>query len=145
MIQLYVNPNSGVPVYRQVMDQVTHYAASGVLPPDVQLPSIRALARQLAVNPTTIVKAYNELQHKGVITIRQGSGAFVNESPKALTHTQQVALLEPLARQLALTAKQVGGDHPTVTELVDRALLDVGLTARKTTTEYADTMKRTSL
>jgi GntR family transcriptional regulator len=80
MLHFQLSIHSGVPVYRQLMDQIRHYVASGVLAPGDQLPSIRELARFLAVNPTTIVKAYGELAHDGVIEIRHGRGAFVAES-----------------------------------------------------------------
>ena len=55
MLHLQVDPHSGVPVYRQMMDQVKYYIASGVLRPGAQLPSVRELAQFLRVNPTTVV------------------------------------------------------------------------------------------
>src|SRR5210317_1011212 len=74
-----IDPHSGLPVYRQVMDQTKHYIASGALVAGDQLPSIRELATRLSVNPATIVKAYNELQNEGVMEIKQGKGAFVSD------------------------------------------------------------------
>jgi len=73
------NPSSGVPIYLQLMEQVKHAIETGALRPGEQLPSIRPLAEELVVNPNTIAKAYRELEHEGVIELRQGAGAFVSD------------------------------------------------------------------
>ena len=74
------NPASGVPIYLQLMEQVKHGIETGALRPGEQLPGIRPLAEELVVNPNTIAKAYRELEHEGVIELRQGAGAFVSAS-----------------------------------------------------------------
>ena len=79
MILLRPNPSSGVPIYLQLMEQVRHAIETGALRPGEQLPSIRPLAEELVVNPNTIAKAYRELEHEGVIELRQGAGAFVSD------------------------------------------------------------------
>ena len=79
MILLKPNPSSGVPIYIQLMEQVKHAIATGALKPGEQLPSIRPLAEELVVNPNTVAKAYRELEHDGVIELRQGAGAFVSD------------------------------------------------------------------
>src|SRR6476469_1893316 len=71
------NPSSGVPIYLQLMEQVKHAIETGALRPGDQLPGIRPLAEELVVNPNTVAKAYRELEHEGVIELRQGAGAFV--------------------------------------------------------------------
>mgnify|MGYP003578611546 CR=1 FL=1 len=73
------NPSSGVPIYLQLMEQVKHAIETGALRPGEQLPSIRPLAEELVVNPNTIAKAYRELEHEGVVELRQGTGAFVSD------------------------------------------------------------------
>ena len=73
------NPASGVPIYLQLMEQVKHAIETGALRPGEQLPSIRPLAEELVVNPNTVAKAYRELEHEGVIELRQGAGAFVTD------------------------------------------------------------------
>ena len=78
MILLKPNPSSGVPIYLQLMEQVKHAIETGALKPGEQLPSIRPLAEELVVNPNTVAKAYRELEHEGVIELRQGAGAFVS-------------------------------------------------------------------
>ena len=74
------NPSSGVPIYLQLMEQVKHAIETGALRPGEQLPGIRPLAEELVINPNTVAKAYRELEHEGVIELRQGAGAFVSDS-----------------------------------------------------------------
>jgi GntR family transcriptional regulator len=83
MILLKPNPSSGVPIYLQLMEQVRHAIETGALRPGEQLPSIRPLAEELVVNPNTVAKAYRELEHEGVIELRQGAGAFVSNKVPA--------------------------------------------------------------
>ena len=77
------NPSSGVPIYLQLMEQVKHSIETGALRPGEQLPGIRPLAEELVVNPNTVAKAYRELEHEGVIELRQGAGAFVADTARA--------------------------------------------------------------
>jgi GntR family transcriptional regulator len=125
VLHLQINPNSGVPVYRQVMDQIKYYVASGLLAPGAQLPSIRSLATSLAVNPTTVVKAYTELQHGGIVEMKQGKGAFVAESAGALSEAQLRDALKQLARQLAVEAAQMGASAEMVMKVVQEELQKV--------------------
>ena len=122
MLHLQINPHSGVPVYRQVMDQVKYYVASGTLRPGDVLPSIRELAQALSVNPTTIVKAYNELRHEDVVEMRHGKGVFVAESAGHMTETEMRRALRRLARQLAVEAVQMGAQPELVRQLVEEEM-----------------------
>jgi GntR family transcriptional regulator len=80
-----LNPSSGVPVYVQLMEQVKHALDTGALRPGDQLPTIRKLAEDLIVNPNTVVRAYRDLEHEGLVELRQGSGAFVRGSTNRST------------------------------------------------------------
>src|SRR6188474_3470082 len=73
------NPASGVPIYLQLMEQVKHSIETGALRPGDQLPGIRPLAEELVIYPNTVAKAYRELEHEGIIELRQGAGAFVSD------------------------------------------------------------------
>jgi GntR family transcriptional regulator len=70
--------NTGVPVYRQIIDQVRGGVASGSLVPGDQLPTVRQLAVDLAINPNTVVRAYRELELGGLLETHQGTGTFVS-------------------------------------------------------------------
>ena len=122
MLHFQLSIHSGVPVYRQLMDQIRHYVAAGVLAAGDQLPSIRELAKFLAVNPTTIVKAYGELAHDGVIEIRHGRGAFVADSLPAWPADRRRERLQALATQLAVEARQMGAADDEPLEALRSAL-----------------------
>jgi GntR family transcriptional regulator len=83
VLLLKPNPSSGVPIYLQLMEQVKHAIETGALRPGEQLPGIRPLAEELVMNPNTVAKAYRELEHEGVIELRQGAGAFVSDKAPA--------------------------------------------------------------
>jgi GntR family transcriptional regulator len=112
-LHLAINPSSGVPVYRQIMDQIRYYVASGQLASGERLPSIRELAAELHINPTTIVKAYTELEHGGDIEMIHGKGAFVataaEPKPKGAIEREYRSRAAPLAAaavQLGLTPER---------------------------------------
>jgi GntR family transcriptional regulator len=72
-----LDPHSGVPVYRQIIDQVLAGIAAGSLASGDQLPTVRQVAVDLAINPNTVVRAYREMEIRGVIETQQGMGTFV--------------------------------------------------------------------
>jgi len=108
MLPFRLQFDSGVPAYRQVVDQVRFYVAAGQLRVGDQVPSIRELARALAVNPGTIVKAYSELEHAGVIESHHGKGYFIAGEPSRLKRGEREAAVREAARRVWLTAAQVG-------------------------------------
>src|SRR5579863_1246634 len=75
-----LNASSGVPLYVQLMEQVKHAVETGALRPGDQLPTIRALAQELVMNSNTVVRAYRELEHEGIVELRHGLGAFISDS-----------------------------------------------------------------
>jgi len=92
-VDITINLTDGVPIYRQIVNQVKYLVASRLLLPGEELPPIRTLALQLKVTPNTIVKAYGELEISGIIQKRQGSGTFVSEGrpqPVALRERRRV-------------------------------------------------------
>lgn len=101
---IVVDPHSGVPVYRQLMDQVKFHVASGLLKPGDELPSTRALSSQLGVNPMTISKAYSYLEKEDVVERRPGRPLIV----KAMQQTQvRDQKLDRLRDSLAATVTVV--------------------------------------
>src|ERR1700681_412589 len=77
--QLTLDLRSGVPVYRQIIDQVLGGIASGTLFPGDQLPTVRQLAVDLAINPNTVVRTYRELEIRGILATQQGTGTFLTD------------------------------------------------------------------
>ena len=102
------NPSSGVPIYLQLIEQVRHAVETGVLRAGEQLPGIRKAAEDLVINPNTVAKAYRELEHLGVVELRQGMGAFIKAPPhngakakSAERIREAAALMEDVVRKLA--------------------------------------------
>lgn len=118
-LHLHIDPHSGLPVYRQIIDQIKYYIASGTLRAGHQLPSVRELAQRLSVNPTTIVKAYAELEHEEVIIIQHGRGAFVGEQNTTASQFQKDKVVRRLARQLAVESMQIGASHDMVLKVLN--------------------------
>src|SRR5205809_7107775 len=79
VFQLSLDPRSGVPVYRQIIDQVQGGIASGSLAAGDQLPTVRQLAVDLAINPNTVLRAYRELELGGLLETHQGTGTFISQ------------------------------------------------------------------
>jgi GntR family transcriptional regulator len=125
MLHFQINPHSGVPVYRQMIGQVKYYIASGALKEEDRLPSIRELAQSLAVNPTTVVRVYNELEKEGVIEMQHGKGAFVSASSRRPSATERDRMLRGLARQLAVEATQMGAPAGQVLRVVREELAEL--------------------
>ena len=98
-----IDYKSRVPIYRQLVDRVEYLAARGLLSPGSQLPSVRALAVELSINPKTIAKAYSELEAKGVIYSVPGRGSFVSEN----TDTLRQETLKRLADKLRALAEEI--------------------------------------
>ena len=103
-----LNPNSGIPIYRQILEQVRRMVASGQLPPGAELPSVRELAVAHAVNPMTISKAYSLLEAEGLLERNRGKPMTVATQARRQTPlTQRLGQLEPLVEQTVLAAKQL--------------------------------------
>jgi len=97
----------GVPIYRQIVNQVKYLVASGLLQPGEELPPIRTLALQIKVTPNTIVKAYDELESSGVVHKRQGSGTFVSEGRQQMARRERQRIIEQRIDALLAEAHQL--------------------------------------
>jgi GntR family transcriptional regulator len=75
-----LNPDSGVPLYLQLIEQIKLSLATGAIRAGEQLPSVRKMAEDLVINPNTVVRAYRDLETEGIIELKHGSGAFIVES-----------------------------------------------------------------
>lgn len=120
MIEFKLNPNSGVPKYQQVQDQIRFGIASGQLVAGEQLPTVRALAVELSVNPNTIIKAYTELERMGVLTTEQGSGTFVAPPPAVeMPESERVGKLNELCAEFLAQVARYGFSSEEVINAIE--------------------------
>jgi len=111
-----LHPGSGIPIYRQLVEQVRRLIAGGQLPPGAELPSVRDLAVEYAVNPMTISKAYSLLEAEGLLERNRGKPMTVASQSRNHSQLQKrLGQIEPLVGQVVLAAKQL---HLSETEVV---------------------------
>ena len=114
--RLRLDEDSGVPVYRQIMDQVRGGVALGALRPGDQLPTVRQLAVDLAINPNTVVRAYRELELGGMLESNQGTGTFIREQKVEGGKQERARQLTQIVRECVARAGAAGF---TVQELME--------------------------
>ena len=106
-VDISINLTDGVPIYRQIVNQVKYLVASGLLRSGEELPPIRTLALQLKVTPNTIVKAYGELEISGILQKRHGSGTFVSDARPQLAVRERRRVIEQRIDALLAEAHQL--------------------------------------
>ena len=120
-----LNPQSGVPIYRQILEQVRRMVASGQLQPGTELPSVRDLAVTHAVNPMTISKAYSLLEAEGLLARNRGKpmtvvgparGAARGQTP----HNKRLEQIDPLVDHIVLAARQLQLSEAELTKALRR-------------------------
>ncbi len=111
-----LDEHSGVPVYRQLIDQVQGSMASGVLKPGDQLPTVRLVAVELAINPNTVLRAYREMEIRGIVDTQQGTGTFIAERHAGAPKEERQRQLTQLVGEFVSRAGAAGF---TVNELID--------------------------
>jgi GntR family transcriptional regulator len=99
---------TGVPAYRQIIDQVLGAIAAGMLQGGDQLPTVRQLAVDLSINPNTVVRAYRELEIRGILTTQQGIGTFVTTQPVPVDEAARQRQLDHLIGDLLARAGAAG-------------------------------------
>lgn len=114
-----LDPRSGVPIFRQIIDQVTGGVAAGTLIGGYQLPTVRQLAVDLSINPNTVMRAYRELEIRGVLESRQGTGTFVSQQKAVRNDAERRRKLKQLVGDFVARA---GSDGFTVAELLEQVL-----------------------
>jgi GntR family transcriptional regulator len=116
-----VDAGSGVPIYRQLVEQVRREVVLGRLQPGAQLPTLREVVDALAVNPNTVAKAYAEMEHEGLVVRRQGMGTFVTAAPPTVALVAPTALRNALVRWVR-RAREAGLSGEQIQLLVSSAL-----------------------
>lgn len=134
---LPLDPSSGLPIFRQIIEQVRRMIASRALLPGERLESVRDLAARLQINPLTVGKAYQELEREGLIESRRGLGMFVAPGSADNDAGQAAALraVERIAERLVLEALQAGLGVRQVQLMVSRAFESLRTPARRSPKE----------
>ena len=115
---LHLDHHSGEAIYRQIVEQVKYLIASAQLSDAEQLPSIRSLAGELKINPRTVVKAYEELQHARLVVMKHGQGVFVSTNRGAIRASTRHKVIAEMARRMLSEAARMGSDTEEVIDIV---------------------------
>ena len=115
---------SGVPVYRQIIDQIMGGIAAGVLSPGDQLPTVRQVAVDLAINPNTVGRAYRELEIRGVLETQQGSGTFVGTQKVKMDDVERRRQLNQLVSDFVARAGAAGFTVEDLMEQLNERQID---------------------
>jgi GntR family transcriptional regulator len=119
---LVVDPHSGIPVYRQLVEQIRFHVASGLLRPGEEIPSTRTLSAKLGVNPMTVSKAFGLLEEDGVLERRPGRPHVVRERRGATVRATKLEQLERALRPVATKSRQLDLDRETALQVFRRLL-----------------------
>lgn len=122
-IAFRLDSSSGVPTYLQLVQQVEQALRLGYLTPGDRLPTVKEATEQLAINPNTVLKAYRELEHRGLAAGRPGQGTFIEATLRHVGRAEQAALHAELLAWLA-SAADAGLDDAGMTALFTAALRD---------------------
>lgn len=107
-LAIAIDATSGVPFYRQIIQQVEMAVADGRLTTGSQLPTVRGLAVDLQVNPNTVARAYNELEIRGIVNTQQGTGTFISDKKISLTDVERDHVLGRLVQSFLGSASSYG-------------------------------------
>ncbi|RHJ81016.1 GntR family transcriptional regulator [Parabacteroides sp. AM08-6] len=108
MIKFLLDYSSGLPIYRQIIDQIRFGISSGQLKLGEQLPTVRALAVELKVNLNTVSKAYKELEIKNILETQQGTGTFISKIEQVVLEEEREDKLKEICIQFSSVAFSYG-------------------------------------
>jgi GntR family transcriptional regulator len=117
-MNLHINPNDSVPIYKQIINQVKYLISSRQLKPGDELLPLRSLSEQLIVNVNTVARAYRELERDGFVTCQRGAGTTVNKFGSPLSDAEQMKVLRGRAQALVTEAQQMKMNLDDVVKLV---------------------------
>jgi GntR family transcriptional regulator len=121
-----VDTGSGVPLYRQLVQQVHREVMLGRLQPGDQLPSLTEVVSALSINPNTVVKAYSELEHQGFVVRRQGAGTFIMPVPPSTGSLAVPVKLRRALHRWVERTREAGVTDDQIRMLVADALTETG-------------------
>lgn len=116
MIKFILDSKTGIPFYRQIIDQIRFGIASGNLTVGEQLPTVRALAVELKVNLNTVAKAYKELEIQNILETQQGTGTFISACESKMFESERKQKLQSIIRDFTTITYSYGF---TIDELID--------------------------
>lgn len=119
---LVVDPHSGTPTYRQIMEQIRFHVASGLLGPGDEIPSTRSLSAELGVNPMTVSKAFSLLEEEGLLERRPGLSLIVSQRASKEQQASKLDQLGAALRPVATMARQLGLESDEAIDLFRRLL-----------------------
>lgn len=118
-----INSSTGLPVYLQIIEQVKHLIETGVVRPGDALPSVRNLATQLVISPNTVIKAYTELEHQGVIDLRMGSGAYVRTQWVSTEKPEKIRIASGQVKSVVANLRAEGCSHEEIRRMFEAELI----------------------
>lgn len=118
----HIDPASGLPIYMQIINQVKRASATGLLKAGEQMPSVRELAVELAVNPNTISKAYQELERDGIIKTVRGVGTFVSELEVKILPEERIRTLAKAIDKVLVEAHHLGLSYEDIIQVFNEQL-----------------------
>ncbi len=121
-MKLIVDTRSGVPIYRQLVQQIKNGIVGGILKPGEQLPTVREVALELTVNPNTVARAYRELEYSGILESYQGRGTFVSTVVIAARLEDKELILRQKIEELMQEARQLNVERARLEALFNEVL-----------------------
>jgi GntR family transcriptional regulator len=118
----HVRPESGEPIYQQLVRQITHAITTGAVKPGERLPTVRDLAAELVVNPNTVARAYRELDQAGLVESGPRKGTFVKFAPPAMLLQERRKRLKPHIDALIAESRVLGFSAAELRAMIDKAL-----------------------
>lgn len=124
-----VRPASGEPIYAQLTRQLKHAISTGQLIPGERIPSVRAMATDLAVNPNTVARAYRDLEREGLLETKRAGGTFVHSPSKTLLFSERLRRLIPYVDQVIVEGWALGLSGDQVRALFEERLIEHAATS----------------
>jgi GntR family transcriptional regulator len=124
LIEFFLDTRSGVPPYKQIVQQVKQAILLGRLRVGDQLPPVREVVSKIAINPNTVFKAYRDLEHLGVVEMRPGQGTFVRRAPRQVSRSELAAMRRSLLRWMR-SANDAGVDVDSIRALFSEAFQEL--------------------
>jgi GntR family transcriptional regulator len=119
-VQIHISSSDGVAIYQQIVNQVKYLVASGRLAPGDELSPIRVLAERLLINPSTVARAYRELEAAGIVEKRRTAGTYVSDQGSPLARRERMKILSERVDALLAESRQMNIAVEDVIKLIEQ-------------------------